>query len=63
MKLQDNEVCELLKGAYGLINAPLLWYVELKNALLALGFVISPLDPCLFVLPRRDSKGHPRYME
>ena len=58
MKLQDHEVCELLKGAYGLINAPLLWYVELKNALLALGFVISPLDPCLFVLPRRDSKSN-----
>ena len=59
MKLQDNEVCELLKGAYGLVNAPLLWYVELKNALLALGFVISPLDPCLFVLPKRkeDNDG------
>ena len=34
MKLKPNEVCELLKGAYGLINAPLLWYCELKTALL-----------------------------
>ena len=58
MKLQDTEVCELLKGAYGLINAPLLWYVELKNALLALGFLISPLDPCLFVLPKRNTKSN-----
>ena len=54
MKLQDSEVCELLKGAYGLVNAPLLWYGELKNALLALGFIISPFDPCLFVLPKKN---------
>jgi len=54
MKLGDDEVCELLKGAYGLVNAPLLWYCELKNALLGLGFVISPMDPCLFVLPKKN---------
>jgi hypothetical protein len=56
MKLQDSEACELLKGAYGLINAPLLWYCELKNALLGLGFVMSPFDPCLFTLPRKNPK-------
>ena len=55
MHLQDNEACELLKGAYGLINAPLLWYTELKNALISLGFVMSPLDPCLFVLPKNQN--------
>ena len=55
MGLKTNEVCELLKGAYGLVNAPLLWYIELKSALLNLGFVMSPLDPCLFVLPRANS--------
>ena len=48
MKLKDDEVCELLKGA------PLLWYCELKNALLSLGFAISPKDPCLFVLPKKN---------
>ena len=53
MKLADDETCELLKGAYGLINAPLLWYVELKTSLLNLGFIVSPLDPCLFILPKR----------
>ena len=57
MGLQDNEVCELLKGAYGLINAPLLWYNELKNALLSIGFVISPFDPCVFVLPKKESQA------
>eukprot|EP00435_Cladocopium_sp_Y103_P007616 s5467_g2.t1 len=55
MKLKDDEVCSLLKGAYGLVNAPLLWYGELKNALLGLGFVISPLDPCVFVLPKQKT--------
>ena len=59
MNLRDDEVCELLKGAYGLVNAPLLWYCELKNALLGLGFTISPMDPCLFVLGTEElSLGH-----
>jgi hypothetical protein len=31
-----------------------LWYCELKAALIALGFVISPVDPCLFVLPKKQ---------
>ena len=26
MGLEDHEACELLQTAYGLINAPLLWY-------------------------------------
>eukprot|EP00435_Cladocopium_sp_Y103_P034598 s1525_g9.t1 len=61
MSLKDDETCELLKGAYGLINAPLLWYLELKGALLSLGFVISPMDPCLFVLPKQHpSPGTPK---
>ena len=50
MNLKPWECCELLKSAYGLVNATLLWYEELKNALLSLNFVISPLDPCLFAL-------------
>ena len=56
MGLRDSEACELLKGAYGLINAPLLWYVELKTALLNLGMIMSPFDPCLFVLPCSPSE-------
>ena len=57
INLQPWECCELLKSAYGLVNAPLLWYEELKTALLNLNFQMSPLDPCLFVLPRRDGTG------
>ena len=57
MNLQPWECCELLKSAYGLVNAPLLWYEELKTALLSLNFVMSPLDPCLFVLPKASGQG------
>lgn len=57
--LRENEACELLEGAYGLVNAPLLWYIELRNALIALGFQASPLDPCLFVLPKDQAKINP----
>ena len=53
--LRPNEICELLKSAYGLVNAPFLWYQELRETLLKIGFSISPLDPCLFTL--QDSSG------
>lgn len=54
MNLKPWECCELRKSAYGLVNAPLLWYEELQNSLTALGFIRSPLDPCLFVLPKKN---------
>ena len=57
MNLQPWECCELLKSAYGLVNAPLLWFEELKNAMLNLHFKMSPLDPCAFVLPKTDGSG------
>eukprot|EP00435_Cladocopium_sp_Y103_P019613 s385_g4.t1 len=57
MQLKPWECCELLKSAYGLCNAPLLWYEELKGALIGLGFRMSPLDPCVFALPRADGQG------
>ena len=40
MNLKPWECCELLKSAYGLVNAPLLWYEELKTSLLNLGFIV-----------------------
>lgn len=51
MNLREEEICELRKSAYGLVNAPDLWLQELREALLALKFVQCPLDPCLFSLP------------
>ena len=56
LKLQDDEICRLLKGAYGLVNAPYLWYQELAKGFEDLGSVKSPLDPCLFVLRHPQNK-------
>ena len=56
MNLKPNEVCRLVKSAYGLIDAPYLWYKALSEALLKLGFEIAPFDPCLFVL--RNHQNH-----
>ena len=47
---------QLLKGAYGRVDAPYLWFVELKRSLEELGFQASPFDPCLFHLS--DSNTH-----
>ena len=58
LQMKDTETCELLKSAYGLVNAPYLWYVELRDSLLALNFKISPLDPCLFCLQGEQGQIH-----
>ena len=50
MRLAPNEIVKLLKGAYGRVDAPYLWYMELKKGLESLNFQISPFDPCTFVL-------------
>ena len=50
MQLQPNEVCRLVKSAYGLIDAPYLWFQELDRVLKSLGFISAPFDPCLYML-------------
>ena len=50
MKLKTTEICQLVKGAYGLVDAPFLWYQTLRGELTSLGFKTSPFDPCVFVL-------------
>ena len=50
LKLKSNEVLQLLKGAYGRVDAPYLWFMELKKGLESLGFQQAPFDPCAFVL-------------
>ena len=50
LQLSQNEVCKLEKGAYGLVDAPYLWFVALTEELAKLGFIQSPFDPCLFVV-------------
>lgn len=50
LKLAPNEILKLLKGAYGRVDAPYLWYMELKKGLEMLKFQVSPFDPCTFAL-------------
>ena len=50
LQLRETEICQLVKGAYGLVDAPYLWYKTLQAELLSLGFVASPFDPCVFLL-------------
>ena len=50
MNLKSNEVCRLEKSAYGLIDAPYLWFKELDRNLRELSFVPTPFDPCVYVL-------------
>ena len=57
LKLRPDEICRLTKSAYGLIDAPYLWYQTLKEELLRLGFEVSPFDPCLYTL--RDNNHRP----
>ena len=50
MSLRHSEIVQLQKGAYGLIDAPYLWYVAFREELLKLEFTESPFDPCTFIL-------------
>ena len=50
MNLKAGEICRLDKSAYGLIDAPYLWFQTLQEELLGLGFSLCPFDPCVFIL-------------
>ena len=50
MKMQPSEVARLHKGAYGLIDAPYLWYCALVQELTRVGMESCPFDPCVFIL-------------
>ena len=56
LKLKPQEVVQLLKGAYGRVDAPYLWFMELKSGLETLGFQQCPFDPCLFTLTHPVTK-------
>ena len=50
LKMKPDETLRLVKGAYGLVDAPFLSYCALKEKLIELQFEIAPWDPCVFVL-------------
>lgn len=53
-KEKPHYVCKLRKALYGLKQAPRAWYMELRNFLLASGFINSEADASLFILLHRD---------
>ena len=59
MGLKPGEQCSLEGGAYGRIDAPILWYQAFRKTLEDLGFVVCPLDPCVFSLVTPDRQGKP----
>ena len=46
---QHDVVLKLKKSLYGLAEPARLWYEKLRNGLLERGFVMSKVDPCLFL--------------
>ena len=56
LNLKSHEVCRLDKSAYGLIDAPFLWFQTLSEELLSLGFTACPFDPCVFILRKPHSQ-------
>ena len=63
LNLSSSQICKLNKGAYGLIDAPFLWYCALVTELNALGFEASPFDPCFFVLRSPATAESPEKLE
>ena len=59
MNLGPQHVAKLNKSAYGLIDAPFLWFCSLVSELTRLGFEPAPFDPCLFVLREPSTDGQP----
>ena len=57
LSMEESDQCELKGGAYKRIDAPYLWYQELRGALLELGFQQCSLDRCVYTLSTEDSNG------
>ena len=55
MNLGPQHVAKLNKSAYGLVDAPFLWFCSLVTELTRLGFEATPFDPCMFVLREPNS--------
>ena len=52
MELPENSVTRLKRACYGLVDAPLEWFLTVRDFLLSLGFRQCVCDPCCFVLIR-----------
>ncbi|CAM8894833.1 unnamed protein product [Rhodiola kirilowii] len=48
-KTHPNHVCMLLKSIYGLKQSPRQWNIKFNSCMLALGFMRSKYDACLYL--------------
>ena len=56
-KLENgNIIVKNVRAVYGEPRAPMLWYLEIKNTLLDLGYVPHKLEPCIFL--KFDNNGN-----
>uniref|UniRef100_A0A2N9FQW6 CCHC-type domain-containing protein n=1 Tax=Fagus sylvatica TaxID=28930 RepID=A0A2N9FQW6_FAGSY len=52
IKGQEGKVCRLKKSLYGLKQSSRQWYLKFHQAILDIGYEMSPLDHCVYVLKR-----------
>eukprot|EP00435_Cladocopium_sp_Y103_P017364 s1359_g4.t1 len=57
LSMGEHDQCALNGGAYGRVDAPYLWFCELRDELLYQGCRQCPLDPCVFTYGKRDDQG------
>ena len=61
LEMGPTDQCALNGGAYGRVDAPFLWFCEIRDELLNQGCKQHPLDPCVFTYGETDENGgyHP----
>ena len=61
LEMGPSDQCALNGGAYGRVDAPFLWFCEIRDELLNQGCKQHPLDPCVFTFGETDEHGeyHP----
>ena len=57
MSMKKNEVCLLQGNAYGRVDAPLLFYKEMRKQLEKFSFEAHPMDECLFLLRNPEDRN------
>jgi hypothetical protein len=60
LKMAPTDQCGLEGGAYGRIDAQFLCYQSFRESPESLGFMVCPLDGCVFSLVTQDAKGKPK---
>jgi hypothetical protein len=57
LEMGPEDQCALNGGAYGRVDAPYLWFCEIRDELLHQGCKQHPLDPCVFTYGETDQQG------